>query len=226
MKIYFTVYKITNTINNKIYVGAHKTINLEDDYMGSGDNIKRALKKYGIKNFKKEYIDIFDNENEMFNMESKIVNEDFVKGNNTYNIALGGGGGWELVNQNKSIEERRKNGSWKNYEKRLKILESIPMETRKKIGKKMGDKYGGRNKLTKKEIDNRLDTISNIDLTKFGWVKKVSDILNISHAQVKRFIDKHYIGNIYRRGKNGLVAESVFETVNRNGAEVVGSSPT
>jgi len=200
MKIYFTVYKITNTINNKIYIGAHKTTNLEDNYMGSGKIIKRSIDKYGLENFKKEYVEIFDNEVEMFEMESKIVNEDFLKDNNTYNINSGGNGGWTFINQNKTIEERKKNGSWKNYEKRIKILESIPMEKRKEIGKRMGDKYGGKNKLSDDEINNRLDMISDIDLTKFGWVKKVSNRLNVSHAQVKRFIDKHYDGKIYRRG--------------------------
>jgi len=39
---YYLIYKVTNLVNNKIYVGAHETINKDDSYMGSGSYLKRA----------------------------------------------------------------------------------------------------------------------------------------------------------------------------------------
>ena len=40
MKKFYTVYKITNLINGKIYFGQHITKDLLDDYMGSGTDLK------------------------------------------------------------------------------------------------------------------------------------------------------------------------------------------
>ena len=35
--MHYTVYKITNTANGRIYVGVHRTENPHDSYLGSGN---------------------------------------------------------------------------------------------------------------------------------------------------------------------------------------------
>jgi len=90
MKKHNTIYKITNLINEKFYIGQHSTNDLDDGYMGSGIYLKRAFDKYGVENFKKEILHNFDNFNDMNNKEIEIINEEFVKRKDNYNIILGG----------------------------------------------------------------------------------------------------------------------------------------
>jgi hypothetical protein len=94
------LYEIKNNVNGKIYVGVHSTTNLSDGYMGSGKVISSAIKKYGVENFTKTILKFFDTSEEMFSEEKKIVNEEFLKRSNVYNIKLGGEGGWDFVNKN------------------------------------------------------------------------------------------------------------------------------
>jgi len=89
------VYKITNLINKRYYIGIHKTDNVNDGYMGSGKNIIKAIKKYGIDNFKKEILfefelreDAIEKEKELIDLTDPLI----------YNTHPGGDGGWEYVN--------------------------------------------------------------------------------------------------------------------------------
>jgi hypothetical protein len=52
----YILYKITNLINGRYYIGRYATNNIYDSYMGSGIAIKNAIEKYGLENFVKEVI--------------------------------------------------------------------------------------------------------------------------------------------------------------------------
>lgn len=91
---FHTIYQTTNLINNKIYIGSHSTDDLSDDYFGSGTNIARAIKKYGKESFKKDILHIFETPEEMLAKEKEIVNSDFIKRDDVYNIVEGGYGGY------------------------------------------------------------------------------------------------------------------------------------
>jgi hypothetical protein len=89
-----TVYKTTNNINGKYYIGAHSTKIINDDYFGSGIALKKAIDKYGIENFSKEILFIFETKEEMFKMEREIVSEEVANDKMSYNLKIGGYGGW------------------------------------------------------------------------------------------------------------------------------------
>jgi hypothetical protein len=86
----FLVYQINNKINNMIYIGCHSTININDNYMGSGTNIKKAIKQYGLENFEKIILYQYNNKEDMLNKEKELVNLEFIKRQDTYNIIIGG----------------------------------------------------------------------------------------------------------------------------------------
>lgn len=94
--IYYTVYKITNLLDGKFYIGKHKTKNLDDGYMGSGKRLKYAMKKHSIENFKKEILEVFSTEEEMNTAEARFV----VLGPDSYNLCPGGQGGFGYINDN------------------------------------------------------------------------------------------------------------------------------
>lgn len=101
MKKYHIIYKTTNLVNGKYYIGKHSTNDLNDGYLGSGIVLRRAIKLHGIENFSREILFVFDNENEMNSKEKELITEESINSTYTYNIALGGQGGnlGNLVNQ-------------------------------------------------------------------------------------------------------------------------------
>jgi group I intron endonuclease len=86
------IYLVTNLINNKKYIGMD-SLNCSY-YLGSGIFIKKALKKYGRENFKKEILQICETKEELLEAEKYWINHfDAINDRNFYNIREGGQGG-------------------------------------------------------------------------------------------------------------------------------------
>ena len=86
----YIIYKITNNINNRYYIGRHSTNNINDQYMGSGKAIKNAILKHGIENFTKEIIAETTSAELLWELESEIVNDVVVNDTLAYNMEPGG----------------------------------------------------------------------------------------------------------------------------------------
>lgn len=122
------IYKTINLINGKIYIGQDSKNN--PDYLGSGNILKYAIKKYGIKNFTKEILEYCDskehlNEREIFWIE-KMNSRDLNIG---YNIAIGGTGG-KLIDV-----ECKKGKTYEEYYGIERAAEIKEKQLRSRIGK-------------------------------------------------------------------------------------------
>lgn len=154
--MFYTIYKITNKLNGKIYIGKHQTKDLDDNYMGSGKILRHAIDKHGIENFEKEILFRFDNEEEMNAKEAELVTGEFVKEDTNYNLCPGGKGGWGYVNSTPEIYISRNRKNLKKAmspEARAKASKNIDYtkvgfslvdkESLREFGRRCSDKWKG-----------------------------------------------------------------------------------
>lgn len=87
------VYMTKCDITGMIYIGKHTTTNLNDGYQGSGTHLGLAIRKYGKENFTTIPIFFSETSDDAFDLESTIVDDEFVKSTMTYNLKTGGKSG-------------------------------------------------------------------------------------------------------------------------------------
>ena len=199
--MFYILYETTNLINNKKYRGVHQTKNLDDGYIGSGKYLHRAIEKYGIQNFKRKILAYAKSTKELYQLEKEYVNQDWIKRKDSYNLKIGGRGGWEHIDQkirqkitNKRnykdeeyLKKARENTKRAIKEKRL-ILKPFPKgklnydwtgkihseETKKKISEANKKLIGSKNsQYGTMWITNGLENkkIKKVDNIPDGWYK-------------------------------------------------------
>lgn len=83
------IYRITNLVNGKIYIGQDSKN--RKNYLGSGIHIKAAIKKYGRDKFSKEILEICESADQLNAAEIKWIDSfDSRNPKIGYNIAVGG----------------------------------------------------------------------------------------------------------------------------------------
>lgn len=124
LKKFHFVYKTKNKLNGKYYYGMHSTHNLNDGYLGSGKQLRYAIRKYGKVNFELEIIEFFDSRELLIEGEKKIITDEIIKDKDSYNISYGGLGGVHNEEHRKKMREgssKFQKEKWKDDDYRDKI---------------------------------------------------------------------------------------------------------
>lgn len=196
------IYKITNLINGKIYIGQSKDTNqrwrqhkLEARKQKPSMIINRAMKKYGIENFRFEVVASCLDQNAANNTETTIVSQENSLAPNGYNVSLGGCNApkseeWKakmaitMKGKNTSPETQFKKGHNHSEEVRAKLSSSLkgrkpwnkdlPAEKQSFYGKQLTDEH--KNNLSKANRGGRFSEEQIHQIRKEYWMDNISSI--------------------------------------------------
>ena len=118
--MYGYIYKTTNLVNGKIYIGKKESPVFDVNYWGSGKYFKQAFKKYGAQNFSREILEWADTLEDLNRKEQKWIAlyhlPDLKIG---YNISAGGDGGntWLTYSDSQKLERNNKRNQTLSHNK-------------------------------------------------------------------------------------------------------------
>lgn len=171
--MYYLVYRITNTINGKTYIGAHATVDKDDGYMGSGLALRFAIKKYGREAFIRDILHEGSSAEAMYAKEKELV----IPGPENYNLIAGGSGTFRSPRGPFTEEHKRKL-------RESRLGRRMSDETRKKISQKLlGLKRGPQNLQI---IANRSAVLSGRKLSKEHIAKRSASVLGTKRGPYRK----------------------------------------
>lgn len=217
-----TVYLVTNLINGKKYIGINATDN--PNYLGSGKNIKLAIKKYGKSNFKKEILEVCENKEQLLEREKYWIKKmDAVNRNDFYNAHIGGQGGdiREYLSESDII-------NWKSNisKNRTGKTNGVPLSDDNKIGISKGlSKYYENGGIAPLQGKNRSEeTRKKISDSNKGRIFTVEHKHKLKESASKRDISgkNNPMKSVDFSGKNNpMYGKSVYDIwVNKYGVDI------
>jgi len=185
------IYKITNLINNKFYIG--QDIKNDPKYFGSGKLINSAIKKYGIENFKKEILEFCTDEKHMDEREIFWIKElDATNRKIAYNICEGGKSYRTMRGENNARFGKHHSEETKNIIREKRKLQKMSKEQKDVLREKWkGEGNPGKNK--SKETIEKLRIVAK-ELNRYG---ETSSMIGKKHSDETK---KHW--SEIRKGKN------------------------
>lgn len=184
-KKYHFIYKTTNLITNRYYIGMHSTDDLSDGYLGSGRRLKSSIKKYGIDNHKFEIIEFHPNRDSLTIKEKQIVSDRLLTDPLCLNLAPGGQGGnlhkWtDLSKQLLSESLKKRPNTWGHKVSAANKGKRQSDEIIKKAAlSRTGDRNGS-------WLGVDLDLLSKYRFQDNLTITEIANAMNISVSTVKR----------------------------------------
>ena len=215
------IYKITNLINGKIYIGQDSKN--RNKYFGSGKIIKQAIKKNGRKNFSKDIIEYCKNKKELDEREKYWIKYyGSINPKIGYNITLGGEGNLGLKHTKetkKLFSKQRKGKNNPNYggksitEHQRRVLSECG---KKRVGKKntfYNHKHTNKTK-------NKISISNTIPISKkeINMIIKLYKQFGVAVISEKTGFGKHKIYNTLR--KNNVIirkAGTIIGSIRKRG---------
>lgn len=217
---YHYLYKTTNLINGKYYIGIHSTYKIKDGYLGSGTRLWNSIYKYGKENFVKEELEFFENREELLQREKEIVNEQCLQDPLCMNLMIGGKGGFSEEMRKKALAKRRwlkeNDIIWfKNFKEKIskgnkKVYDNgrISVSQTWWIGKKHGEE-------TKKKISDKAKSLVVEKNSQFGtcWINNKIKNKKIKSSELNFWLNLKWKKGRIVIGKKKLNEKEINEIV-------------
>lgn len=107
-KKYHFIYRTTNLLSGRYYIGMHSTDDLNDGYLGSGTYLKRSINKHGKENHSIEILEFVDSREELAAREKEIVSLQEIAKKECMNLKVGGEGGFLDSTRMDNAERKRR----------------------------------------------------------------------------------------------------------------------
>jgi len=198
------IYKVTNLINRKIYIGLDTKNN--PSYFGSGNLIKLAIKKYGKENFTKETLEVCTNLDDLNKKEvfwiKKLQSTNKKIG---YNLATGGEGRTgayhtEKTKINMSLSRKGDKNSFFGKHFSIKSKKLLSESKKGKTLNKDNHFFGKKHSLDTKLLianANTLHISDNIEIEILNLYKTIG----INKISKKLFLGRKKIDNVLKKYK-------------------------
>ena len=202
------IYKITNKLNGKFYIGMHSTDNLDDGYFGSGKYLWNSINKHGKENHEMEILEHYLSREDLTAREKELINNELLSHEMCMNLKFGGDGGWDHVHKSRVNLESQKMKEYlhspenqailergKTFESRSKATKmrwetqrNLMSETcRNNVSKTLSDEAKAKRKETFVKIGHQ----SGESNSQFGtcWIHKDSSVKKVKKEALLSWID-------------------------------------